>query len=674
MPHVTVDGQKVEINGEKNILEVVRKAGIELPTFCYHSELSVYGACRMCSVEVEGMGLVAGCSTPPADGMVIRTNTERTLRLRRMVIELLLANHHRDCTTCEKNGMCKLQSLAYQLGVRKVRFGEREEMLPIDEGNPSVVRDPNKCILCGDCVRVCSEIQGVGVLDFAGRGSRTSVSPAFGRKLSQVECVYCGQCVAVCPTGALTGKSEVEAVWSALHDPSKTVVAQVAPAVRVALGEVFGGKPGEIGTGKVVAALKKLGFKKVFDTVFAADLTAVEECHEFLERLGKGENLPQFTSCCPGWVKFMEQYYPDMLPNLSTCKSPQQMFGSVIKRFYSKELGVRPEDVFVVSIMPCTAKKFEATRPEFASEGGIREVDAVLSTTELGMLLKQAGTVFDELEEEGFDQPFGLTTGGGVIFGVTGGVAEAVLRAAAGRLGVDPGGIEFQEVRGFDGTREATVRLGDAEISVAVVHGLANARRLVEAVRRREVCYNLVEVMACPGGCVGGGGQPYPNDVPARKARGKGLYRADRTMQLRSPSENLAVAKLYEKHLGGPGSTAAHEALHTAYGPRRRITGDMRINGAAPGALDVSVCVGTGCYLRGSYDVIDTFTRLAEDDEFMGRVNLKATFCLEHCDRGVSIKVGDEIITGVTPENAQRVFHDQVAARLTKEPCRACRS
>lgn len=663
MAQVTIDGQKVELDGEKNILEVVRKAGIDLPTFCYFSELSVYGACRMCTVEVEKMGLVAACSTPPADGMVIHTNTERTQRLRRMVIELLLANHHRDCTTCEKNGACKLQDLAYKLGVRKVRFGQRDVELPLDESNPSIVRDPNKCILCGDCVRVCSEIQGIGVLDFAGRGSEAVVTPAFGKKLSEVDCVYCGQCVAVCPTGALTAKSEVERVWKALHDPSKTVIVQVAPAVRVALGEAFGQDPGEIVTGKIVAALRKVGFDKVFDTVFGADLTAVEECDEFLERLKRNEHLPQFTSCCPGWVKFAEQYYPDLLDHVSTCKSPQQMFGTVAKRFYSKELGVAPEDLFVVSVMPCTAKKFEAKRPEFVRDG-TPDVDAVITTNELALLFKQSGIVFEELEEEAFDQPLGLTSGAGVIFGVTGGVAEAVLRAAAGALGLHLGRVDFQEVRGFEGIREAVVDLGGTEVRLAIAHGLANARKLVEAVRRKEANYHLIEIMACPGGCVGGGGQPYPNDTRARQARGRGLYRNDRTMQFRSPDENLAVVRLYEKHLGGRGSALAHEYLHTTYGPRRRIAGEVAMNGRHEKALDVAVCVGTGCYLKGSYDVLKKFCELADREDMAGRVNLSATFCLEHCDAGVSIKVGDQILTGVNKDNAEEVFEREVASRV----------
>lgn len=664
MPQVTIDGQVVAIENEKNILELVRKAGIDLPTFCYHSELSVYGACRMCTVEVEKMGLVAACSTPPADGMVIRTNTERCLRLRRMVIELLLANHHRDCTTCEKSGVCKLQQLAYRLGVRKVRFGERREMLPLDASSPSIIRDPNKCILCGDCVRMCAEVQGIGVLNFANRGSKTVVGPAFGKQLKDVDCVSCGQCVAVCPTGALQVNSQVEQVWRALHDPNKTVVAQIAPAVRVAIAETFGGKPGDIATGKIVAALKKIGFAKVFDTVFAADLTAVEEGREFLARLAAGERLPQFTSCCPGWVKFAEQYYPELLDNLSSCKSPQQMFGAVVKRFHAPALGVDPRDLYVVSVMPCTAKKFEAKRPEMTTDG-VPDVDAVLTTTELEQLLKQAGIVFDDLEGEAFDAPLGMTSGGGVIFGVTGGVSEAVLRVAAGEQGCRLGRVEYQEVRGFEGIREATVRLGDAELKLAIVHGLGNARKLIEAIKSGERHYHLVEVMACPGGCVGGGGQPQPNDTAARMARAKGLYRSDKLAQIRCPQENLAVEKLYEKHLGD--EHLRHETLHTCYGPRRRLTnGAIAINGGSANAkaVDVSVCVGTGCYLRGAYDVLETFSALSESPEYAGQVNLTATFCLEHCDRGVSVRVGDRIITGVTPENAKGVFAKEIGSLL----------
>lgn len=662
MGFVTIDGQKVEIQGEENILSLARKAGIELPTFCYFSELSVYGACRMCVVEIEGKGVVASCSTPPEDGMVIHTNTERTLRVRRTVLELLLANHDRDCTTCEKSGSCKLQELSYRFGIRNVRFGEKEDLVPIDDSSPSIVRDMNKCILCGDCIRVCSEIQGIGAIDLASRGPHTVVTPAFGKNLADVECVNCGQCVAVCPTGAMTAKSETEYVWRALQSPNKKVVVQIAPAVRVSLGECFGNEPGEIVTGKIVAALKKLGFWKVFDTVFAADLTAVEECHEFLDRLEGNKNLPQFTSCCPGWVKYIEQYHPDMLGNVSTCRSPQQMFGAVAKRFYAKKMNVEPEDVVVVSIMPCTAKKFEAQREEFMYNGK-REVDAVLTVNELAQLIKQAGIVFDELEEEAFDQPLGLATGGGTIFGVTGGVSEAVLRTAASILGVGVDKVEYKEVRGFEGIREAIVDLGGSKINLAVVHGLGNAKKLIQAIKNGEVKYDLVEVMACPGGCIGGGGEPFPNDTKAREKRSKALYKADRMMQLRSPMDNIAVKKLYEEFLGAPGSEIAHESLHTEYRPRYRISGEVMPE-EGNDKLQVSVCVGTGCYLRGSYDVLQNLQKHVAKEGLSDRVDLKVTFCLEHCDKGVSVKIGDRIVTNVTPENATDVFEREVAVCL----------
>lgn len=392
---VTIDGQIIEINGAKNILELARRSGIELPTFCYHSELSIYGACRLCMVEVERMGLVASCSTPPADGMIIYTSTERVRRLRRMIIELLLANHDRECPTCGKSTVCKLQKLAKQFGVNKVRFGSRDVKLPIDDTSSSIIKDPNKCILCGDCVRVCKEIQGIGVWDFAHRGSKTEVTTAFGKNLSEVACVNCGQCVTVCPTGALIVKPEIEKAWQAIYDTNKTVVVQIAPAVRVALGEEFNLESSDKVTGKMVAALKKIGVDKVFDTIFSADLTTIEESMELLHRLENGGKLPLFTSCCPGWIKYCEQTHADLLGNLSTCRSPQQMFGSLVKKHYAKHIGKKPDEVVCISIMPCTAKKFEAKRPEFTTEG-VADVDIVLTTVELAQMIKESGILFED--------------------------------------------------------------------------------------------------------------------------------------------------------------------------------------------------------------------------------------------------------------------------------------
>ncbi len=664
---VTIDGKVVEINNAKNLLEVVRNAGIELPTFCYHSELSVYGACRLCMVEVEKMGLVAACSTKPTDGMVVHTNTDRVRRLRRMIIELLLANHDRECPTCGKSTTCKLQTLAKQFGVTKVRFGSRDTKLPIDDSSTSIIKDPNKCILCGDCVRMCKEIQGIGVWDFANRGSNTVVTTAFNKKLSDVACVNCGQCVAVCPTGALTVKSEVEKAWQAIFDPEKTVVVQIAPAVRVALGEEFGitGKS-EFVTGKMVAALKKMGVDKVFDTLFAADLTTIEESMEFLNRLKNGENLPLFTSCCPGWIKYCEQNHSDLLNNLSSCRSPQQMFGSVVKKHYAKKIGKDPKDVVCISIMPCTAKKYEAKRPEFTTDG-VPDVDIVLTTVELAQMIKEAGILFEELEPVGFDNPLGMGSGSALIFGASGGVMESVVRFVAGYTGgEDVGRVDFEPVRGIEGIKETELEVAGNKLKLAVANGIGNAEKLIQRIKSGEVTYHAVEVMCCPTGCIGGGGQPEVNDTAARIQRMKEIYRLDATNQVHKAQDNIYVNKILNEWFDGPASHSTHSDLHTGYTPRRRISGKpIEVNGTKEeGAVEVQVCVGTGCYLRGSYDIMSKFNELIKQLDLEGQVRLTGTFCLEHCDRGVSIKVGDEIITGVTMENAEQIFKSQVAMKV----------
>ncbi len=496
---LNVDGLEVPINGERNLLEIIRKAEIELPTFCYHSELSVYGACRLCLVEVEGRGIQGACSTPAEPGMKVRTQTEEIREIRRIALELLLANHDQQCPTCPKSAACKLQEIARKLGVRKVRFKPVHTPEEVDYSSLSVVRDPGKCILCGDCVRFCSEVQGIGAIDFAHRGHDAAVLPAFGKGLGDGECVNCGQCAAVCPTGALTPRSEMDEVWKALNDSTKTVVVQVAPAVRVALGEEFGMTAGTSSSGQMVAALKRLGFERVYDTSFSADLTVVEEANEFLKRKTKGEKLPQFTSCCPGWVKFAEQYFPELLPNLSTCKSPQQMLGALCKDTLPQEMGIKKENLVVVSVMPCTAKKFEAKRPEFAP-GNIPDVDHVLTTQELARMIEAAGLRFQKLQPESYDMPMGFKTGGGVIFGNSGGVSEAVLRYAAEKVtGQKLASPDFHAVRGEDGMRLATVTVGDIQLKLALVHGLKNARTLADKVRRGECELDLIEVMACPG-------------------------------------------------------------------------------------------------------------------------------------------------------------------------------
>lgn len=658
---ITLNGRTVAIENEKNLLEVIRKSGIELPTFCYHSELSVYGACRLCIVEIDGMGVQTSCSTKVTPGMVVRTHTDQLRKMRKIYLELLLANHHQTCTTCVKSSMCKLQDLAARMGVSEVRFKTTQGAKPIDDSNPSLVRDPNKCILCGDCVRACDEIQGIGAIDFAHRGAGSTVVPAFGKELKQVDCVYCGLCASVCPTGAITPKSEIDSVWSAIGNPKKVVAAQIAPAVRVALGEMFGLEAGHVTTGKIVAALKMLGFDKVYDTSYAADLTVLEETQEFLVRKTENKKLPHLTSCCPAWVKFTEQYLPDLLPNLSSCRSPQQMFGSLAKRTLPEQLKIDVSDLYLVSIMPCTAKKFEARRPEFNADG-VADVDAVLTTQELGQMIRQAGIRFNELTPDSLDMPMGFKTGAGVIFGATGGVTEAVLRYAAERLtNIKNETAEFIEVRGFEGVREQTLTLGETTLRIAIVHGLKNAKTLAEAIRRGDKSYDFIEVMACPGGCISGAGQPMAYDSKVRAMRAEGLYEADKTLQLHAAQDNPYLQKCYRDTLGQIGGQTAHTLLHTKYKNRKRYedAGFSVSDNGTPQKLQICVCVGTSCYVRGSQKLLERTLDHVKEIGLDDAVDVRATFCFEQCDRGPTVRIGQTVLNKCT--------FDQVRDELQKQ-------
>lgn len=660
--YVTIDGKEIPIEGERNLLEVARKAGIDIPTFCYHSDLSVYGACRLCLVELEGRGIVTSCSTAPAPGMKVKTNTEEIREIRKIAVELLLANHDQSCPTCPKSAACQLQNLARRLGIEEIRYKKTHQSMPVDRTSPSLVRDPNKCVLCGDCVRACREIQSVGAIDFVGRGAHSAVLPAFGKDLNQVECVYCGLCASVCPTGALTPRSEVDDVWKDLDNPKKVVVAQIAPAVRVALGEQFGLEPGTITTGQIAAALKAMGFDQVYDTSFAADLTVIEEATEFIERKKNGEKLPQFTSCCPSWVKFTEQYYPDLLPNLSSCKSPQQMFGSLAKEMLPAKLNVALEDLVIVSIMPCTAKKFEARRPEF-KHGEVRDVDHVITTQELARMIEESGLRFDKLEPESLDMPFGFKTGAGVIFGTTGGVTEAVLRFAAEKLsGTQLGSVEFKAVRGEEGIREATINVDNIELKLAIVHGLANARKIAEKVRAGECDYDLIEVMTCPGGCIGGAGQPVNRDPEAKKLRTRGLYDSDKMLEFHKSQENHMVAECYDKCLGKVGGKKAHQLLHTGYNSRKRIKdSDLTLlNGTNKEKLAVNVCVGTSCMVKGSQQLLHDLIDVIESKGMQSAVDVKATFCFEACDRGPTVSIGKTVIHKCTLDKAVKALEKEL--------------
>jgi NADH-quinone oxidoreductase subunit G len=665
--YVTINGREAALKGERNVLELCRNAGIDIPTFCYHSHLSVYGGCRLCLVEIEGRGIQASCSTVPEPGMVIRTHSAEIQGIRRIALELLLASHDQSCTTCSKSAACRLRELADRMGIDKNRFKQAVRDLPVDTSSPSLRRDPRKCILCGDCVRACGEMQGIGVLDFVGRGPQVTVQPAFGKDLAEVDCVNCGQCAAVCPTGAITIASDLSGVWAALNDPRKKVVAQIAPAVRVAVGEAFGLPGGTLATGQVSAALKMIGFHRVYDTSFSADMTVLEEAEEFLERATAGRDLPQFTSCCPAWVKFAEQYYPEFLSHLSSCRSPQQMFGAMAKEVLPAQLDIPRSGLVVVSVMPCTAKKFEAGRDEFVHEGN-RDVDLVITTQELIRMIREAGLRFDKLAPESLDMPFGFKTGAGVIFGNSGGVAEAVLRYAVDKLGRSRrDAYQWKELRNGEGLREATVSLGDKELRLAIVAGLANARTLMNDIRDGKRRYDLVEVMACPQGCISGAGQPVPADAEAVQQRRRGLYDADTMLELHKSQENPYLADLYRQHLGPVGGEKAHHLLHTGYHSRRRITNDglalTRSQGA--GAVVVSVCIGTNCHLRGSQDLLHALIRHVEQNDLEESVAVRATFCYETCDRGPTVQVGNQVLERCTFERACAVLKDELMRRDT---------
>ena len=556
---ITINGKKYQFTNERNILTIIRNAGIEVPTLCYQPELSIFGACRLCTVEDDRGRLFASCSEEPRDGMVIYTHTERLRKHRKLIIELLLAAHCRDCTTCDKHGNCTLQKLAYEHGVSSVRFANHREEAPIDRSSYAIVRDPNKCILCGNCVRACAELQGIEVLGFTHRGTDAMVAPAFNRNLADTNCVSCGQCRVVCPTGALTIRNCMESVWQALGDKNTRVVAQIAPAVRVAVGEAFGLPKGENAMGKIVAALHRMGFDEVFDTTYTADLTIMEESAEFLDRVANGGKLPLLTSCCPAWVKFVENEYPEFKPNISTCRSPQQMFSAILKDYYRDEANAKGKKTFVVSIMPCTAKKMESYRPD-AHTHGEKDTDAVLTTSELIRMIKSHGVSFDQMESEACDMPFGIGSGGGVIFGATGGVTEAVLRRLV--EGHDPAtlnAVANMGARGSEGIKEFTVPYNGIDVKICVASGLANARKVLEAVKSGEKEYHFIEVMACPGGCVMGGGQPiHGTKVQRAETRTKGLYAADGEMVIKKSNENPLMDIFYNGYFKGK----AHELLH----------------------------------------------------------------------------------------------------------------
>lgn len=566
MINITINGRPATVSSDIPILEAARQQGIELPTLCHHPDQRVRANCRVCVVEVEGIkNLVPSCSTQVTDGMVITTNSSRVRETVRTILELIFADHPQECLTCIRNGNCELRQIAAKFGVRDIQGEKRLHGAVTDCSTPSLVRNPDKCIKCGRCAEACHHIQNVGILYTHNRSVDVCISPEYGRQLADVACVLCGQCALACPVGAIHERDDTDRVWGALADPQKHVIVQVAPAVRVSLAEEFDMPSGQIATGKLVTALRDLGFDRVFDTDFTADLTIMEEGHELLNRITNGGTLPMLTSCSPGWIKYIEHYYPELLPHVSTCKSPQQMFGAVAKTYYAQKTGIDPKNIVVVSVMPCTAKKYEAERPEMRNSG-YQDVDIVLTTRELGRMLQHEGIDFQRLADSDFDIPLGTSTGAAAIFGATGGVMEAALRTVYEVVtGKTLPSLEFNDVRGMAGIKGASVDLSGQEVKVGIAHGLANAKQILESIKNHTCDYTFIEVMCCPGGCIGGGGQPYTTNNTVRSERITSLYQVDEAMPIRKSHENPAVQELYKEFLLEPLGEKSHQLLHTKY-------------------------------------------------------------------------------------------------------------
>ena len=576
MVNLTIDNQKITVPKGTTILNAAKQAGIDIPTLCFLKDINEVGDCRMCIVEVEGRrGFATSCIQTVEEGMVVHTHTPNVLEARHVILDLIISNHAKDCLTCTRSGNCELQALATKFNVLNIEFeGERTEH-KIDDLSPSIVRDFNKCILCRRCVAACKNVQKIGAIDCINRGFESCISTVGDHSLNDVNCTFCGQCIEACPTGALHEKETINDVWVKLKDSDTTVIVQTAPAVRVALGEEFGMPIGTNVVGKMVTALKRLGFDRVFDTNTGADLTIMEEANEFIERFTKNDNLPMITSCSPGWVKYIEMNYPELLPHLSSCKSPHEMFGAILKTYYAKREGLDPEKIYVVSVMPCIAKKFERQRPEMM-EDNLYDVDNVITTRELARMIKQANIEFEKLEDSNFDSPMGEASGAGAIFGTTGGVMEAALRTAQDTLtGKDLPKIDFEQVRGGEGIKRATINIAGKDINVVAASGLANARTILEEIKSGKANYQFVEIMACPGGCIMGGGQPIKSskvraEVDVRKLRADALYTIDERSIVRKSHENPVMKKLYKDFLEKPGSEIAERLLHTTYTKREK--------------------------------------------------------------------------------------------------------
>ncbi len=575
MVNLKINNIPVTVPANYTILQAAKSIHVEIPSLCYLKDVNCIGACRVCVVEIKGRkGLVASCVYPVEEGMEVLTNTPKVRASRKTTIELILSSHHKKCLSCVRGNHCELQKLAFDYGVDEDRFKGDDALYPIDDLSPYIVRDNSKCIQCMRCVAACKNIQSVSVIGPIKRGYDVHVGCAFEKSLDDSPCVGCGQCIVACPVGALSEKSQIDEVWSAISNPDKQVVMFTAPSIRATLGECFNMPPGTDVEGKMVASIRRLGVDKVFNMNVTADLTIMEEAHEFIERVNGFGKLPMFTSCCPGWVKFVEHYYPEMIPNLSTCKSPQQMFGAMLKSYYCQKYGINPKNLFVVSVIPCTAKKFEITRKE-QNAMGYQDVDVSLTTRELAKMIKGAGIMFEEINDEEFDNPFEIASGGGTIFGATGGVMEAALRTAANMLDSDIKKVEYREVRGNEAIKEATYNIAGVKVNVAVASGLANARKVLDSIKSGEKDYQFVEIMACPGGCINGGGQPVQSDsvrnyVDLKQLRSQVLYNADKKLKIRKSHESPVIKMIYNEFFDSPGKARAHKLLHTTYVNRKK--------------------------------------------------------------------------------------------------------
>lgn len=637
--NIIVDNKSVEVDpNARNLLEALKAVNIEIPNLCYLSEASIVGACRMCLVEIDGRELQPACVIKPREGITLRTNTPQLYEIRRGIIELILASHNRDCPTCERNGSCKLQMYADIFGIRNIRYDTKVRDSKLDDSSP-IIRDNSKCMLCGDCVRVCNDIQKVGAIDFTHRSHETLVGTSFNRKLIEGECVFCGQCVAYCPTGALSIRNDLNKLYEALKDKNKVVVGMVAPAVRAAIHEEFPGAQLDVfSINKIASFLKGIGFSRVFDVTFGADLVAYEEAMEFLNRVENNKNLPHLTSCCPGWVKFMEEFYPSYLNNLSTVKSPQQAMGKLIKKVLSKELNVKEDDIYVVSFMPCSAKKYESSRKEMKDD-----VNLVLTTAELSQLIKANGLDFNTIDPEPLDKPFGLYSGSGLSFGRTGGVLESVVRILNKKLKLNKITKKFIS----KGILQTDIVIDEnTTITALNVFGLGNAKLVMDQLKNGTLNATVVEVMACHYGCIGGGGQPYPNDSEKRQERLKNLNNMCKINNIASPDENPYLDPIYQQYLKEPLSHESHNLIHTHYHPRRRVKeSDINI---LPLSVEekviVKFCLGTSCYMKGSYQLLAQFLESIRPESWADKVEVVGTFCTEKCDKSPNVIVGEKIL------------------------------